>query len=102
MAAIENKAGNYVLPTPENGQAALEDAKLPDNVRLFITDPTSKNAYPIVTYTWILCFKDYKDARVAEAIKAVLKFCLTEGQQFSKELGYIPLPLMRSCSIKAS
>jgi phosphate transport system substrate-binding protein len=92
MAAIENKAGAFMMPTAESAQAALADAKLPENLRLFITDPPGKEAYPIVTYTWILCFKKYSDAKTSRALREVLKFCLTEGQQWSKELGYVPLP----------
>jgi phosphate transport system substrate-binding protein len=92
MAAIENKKGNFLEPTTENGMAALADAKLPDNLRLFITDPQSADAYPIVTFTWLLCYKSYRDERTAETIKSVVVFCLTKGQEWSKELGYVPLP----------
>ncbi len=92
MAAIENKAGNFALPDPENGQAALAGAKLPENLRLFITDPEGKHAYPIVTFTWLLCYKNYPVERTAATIKALARFNLTEGQQWSKELGYVPLP----------
>jgi phosphate transport system substrate-binding protein len=92
MAAIENKSGAFVLPTAESAQVALADAKLPENLRVFITDPQGKKAYPIVTFTWILCFKKYADHKSAKALKEVLKFCLTDGQQWSQELGYVPLP----------
>lgn len=92
MAAIENKKGRFIVPTTQSSQAALEGAKLPDNLRVWITDPEGKDAYPIVTYTWILCFKKYADAKVAQTLKAVLKYCLTDGQSMSAELGYVPLP----------
>jgi phosphate transport system substrate-binding protein len=93
MAALENKAGNYVLPTLESGQAALAGVVLPENMRAFIPDPPGKNAFPLVTYTWLLCFKDYSDTPdEATALRDVIRYCLTEGQIFSKELGYIPLP----------
>jgi phosphate transport system substrate-binding protein len=29
---------------------------------------------------------------MAEAIREVVKYCLTEGQKVSGEMGYIPLP----------
>ena len=47
MAAVENRAGAYVEPTIETGQAALAGEKLPGNFRLFIPDPKGKAAYPI-------------------------------------------------------
>ncbi|HEY9889627.1 MAG TPA: hypothetical protein V6D02_14575 [Candidatus Obscuribacterales bacterium] len=56
-----------------------------------MTDPAGAEAYPIVTYSWILAYGQYADATKGEAIKAVLKWGLTEGQQFSADLGYIPL-----------
>jgi phosphate transport system substrate-binding protein len=92
MAAVENRAGRYVLPGIRSSQAALAEAKLPANLRAWITDPQAPDAYPIVTYTWILCYRQYADPRVAATLKQVLKFCLTEGQQWSADLGYVPLP----------
>ncbi|MGE3806738.1 MAG: phosphate ABC transporter substrate-binding protein PstS [Gemmataceae bacterium] len=93
VATLENKAGRYVIASLETAQAALSGLKLPADLRLWITDPQGENAYPIVTYTWILCWKDYGDKKEkAEALKKVLRYCLTDGQKFSAELGYIPLP----------
>jgi phosphate transport system substrate-binding protein len=41
---------------------------------------------------WFLeYYHRHPDVRAA-ALKEVLNFCLTEGQQWSQELGYIPLP----------
>ncbi len=92
MAVLENKAGSYVAPNLETGQAALVGAEIPDNLRIWIPDPAGRNAYPIVTYTWLLCRKKYDQPRVAEELKQVLRYCLTDGQKLSAELGYIPLP----------
>jgi phosphate transport system substrate-binding protein len=92
MARVENKAGNFVQPTRESGLAALEGAKVPEDLRIWVPDPPGKGAYPIVTYTWVLCRRKYQDARVAEAIKDVLRFALGDGQKLSAELGYLPLP----------
>ena len=62
MAVLENRSGKYVAPNPQSGQAALANAKVPDNLRIFVTDPEGPAAYPIVTYTWILCYQNYADA----------------------------------------
>jgi phosphate transport system substrate-binding protein len=93
MSLLENKAGNYVFPSLETGQAALAGVEMPADLRLWVPDPPGRNAYPIVTYTWLLCFADYSEAPdKAAALKDVLRYCLTEGQRYSIELGYIPLP----------
>ena len=44
--------------TPD--QIALASAKLPANFLLSIPDPAAQNAYPIVTYTWLLVPKEYR------------------------------------------
>jgi phosphate transport system substrate-binding protein len=92
MAAIENKAGAFVPPTAESSRKALAEAEVPTNLRMWVPDPAGKDAYPIVTYTWALCRKKYSDPRIAESLKSVMKFCLTDGQKFSEELGYVALP----------
>jgi phosphate transport system substrate-binding protein len=92
MAAVENKRGRFVQPSLASGQAALAGAKLPANFRLFIPDPDGETAYPIVTYTWILALKRYQSARTAHWLRKALEYGLTDGQAFSQDLGYIPLP----------
>ena len=99
MAVLENKKGAFVKPTPESGAAALADASIPDNLHVNVPDPEGEDTYPIVTCTWLLCARHYDDARTATELKNVIRFGLTEGQQYSGELGYIPLPeaLRRKC-----
>jgi phosphate transport system substrate-binding protein len=92
MAALENRAGAYVEPTTASGQAALGGAQLPENLRLFLPDPEGKDAYPIVTYTWLLAYKQYDKPGVARGLKEVVRYCLNDGQKVSEEMGYIPLP----------
>jgi phosphate transport system substrate-binding protein len=96
MAVVENHSGRFVKATVESGKAALEGVDLPKDFRIWVPDPKGKEAYPIVTYTWLLCYQDYahykKNPRLGGPLKEVIKFCLTEGQQFSQQLGYLPLP----------
>jgi phosphate transport system substrate-binding protein len=91
-AKLQNKAGNFIAATPESASATLSQVELPANLREFITNPEGADSYPIVTYTWILAYQKYQDAQKAEALKNVFKWCLQDGQKFSTELGYIPLP----------
>jgi phosphate transport system substrate-binding protein len=92
MAVLENKSGKYVKADLETGKAALASVKLPEDLRAWINDPAGADAYPIVTYTWILAHKSYSDPAIAKTLKAVLDYGLSQGQSFSVELGYIPLP----------
>jgi len=92
MATLQNQAGKFVAPTPDSGSAALGQVDLPANLRAFVTDPTGDTSYPMVTFTWWLCHTQYTKPGVADAIKALATWCLTDGQKLAPELGYLPLP----------
>jgi phosphate transport system substrate-binding protein len=96
MAALENRSGNFVLPTPENSQEALNEAKFDAVLGATIPDPHGSNAYPIVSYTWVVCKTSYPDPSHAAKLKDVFSYCLsseaTGGQALSEELGYVRLP----------
>jgi phosphate transport system substrate-binding protein len=92
MASLENKSGKFVKPSLESGQAALANVSMPEDLRAWLPDPEGENAYPIVSYTWLLCYKKYDDPKKAETLKEVVKYCLTDGQKISDEMGYVPLP----------
>ncbi len=91
-ASLENSSGKYIAPSSESASQALSAVTLPENLRAFITDPEGADSYPIVSYTWILAYKNYDDAEKLEAFKKVVNWSLTEGQAYAEDLGYIPLP----------
>jgi phosphate transport system substrate-binding protein len=91
MAALENRAGRFVAPGQDGGQAALrasDDAS--------ISDPPGDASYPLVTYSWLLLYKKYGDARKAAAVKEWVTWGLTTGQTISPGLGYLALPPERA------
>lgn len=92
MATLENQAGKFVVPTPDSGSTALGQVELPENLRAFVTDPAGDGSYPIVTFTWWLVHSQYSKPGVADAVKALARWCLTDGQKLAPELGYLPLP----------
>jgi phosphate transport system substrate-binding protein len=92
MAVLENKSGKYVKADLSTGKDALSSVELPQNLRAWVTDPNGADSYPIVTYTWLLCYKKYQNPKTVDALKSVIKYGLTTGQSFSADLGYIPLP----------
>ena len=92
VALLENRAGSFVGPTAVASVAALAEAELPDSMRVYIPDPSGREAYPIVTLTWVLLHRTYADARKDQALRDLFRWCLTDGQQYAAGLGYIPLP----------
>jgi phosphate transport system substrate-binding protein len=94
MAHVQNKAGRYVAPSEQGGQAALAAnvKQMPSNLRLFLPDPEGEESYPIVTFSWLLLYESYPNPAKASALKKFLTWGLTTGQSYSRDLGYIPLP----------
>jgi len=92
MAILENKAGKYVEAGTATGQAALASGALPDDLIAWASDPEGADAYPIVTYTWLICYKKYPDKAKLQAMQDLVKYGLTDGQKEAEPLGYIPLP----------
>jgi phosphate transport system substrate-binding protein len=91
-AALENKEGKFLKPRPESCRAALAAAEVPENFRVFVPDPTGKESYPIVTFSWILLRKKYQDPATAKALQELFQWSLRDGQRYASELGYIQVP----------
>jgi phosphate transport system substrate-binding protein len=92
VALLENKTGKYVEATSTSGQAALASATLPDDLIAWAADPEALEAYPIVTYTWLICYRTYADKNKVQAMQDLIRYGLTDGQKDAEPLGYIPLP----------
>src|SRR6516225_1338510 len=92
MATLENKSGNYVAASTDSAKAALASAQLPADLIVWVSDPDGQDAYPIVTFTWMIFYKKYDNKDKLEALKSLVAYGLTDGQKDSEALGYVPLP----------
>jgi phosphate transport system substrate-binding protein len=92
VARLENRSGAFVAPSDKSAAAGFTGAELPDNLRLYVPDPSGSDAYPVVTLTWILLYRSYADTPKGQALHDLLRWCLTDGQQYAADLGYAPLP----------
>jgi len=102
MAVLENKSGNYIAATTASGQASLASTSMPDDFIAWNPDPTVPEGYPIVTNTWLLCYKQYPDKKKLAVLQDLLNYSLTDGQKDSESLGYIPLPAPVVEKVKAA
>ncbi len=92
MAALENRAGQFVAPSAEFGQAGLAASVVdPEQLQQAVVDPAAANAYPIVTYSWLFIYKAYSNPQRAGALKSFAQWGLTRGQERAREMGYVPL-----------
>jgi phosphate transport system substrate-binding protein len=93
-ALIKNASGKYIEPSIDavTAAAASASAQTPDDLRVSITNSTGENAYPISSYTYILAYKNQKNADKGKALVDFLWWGIHDGEQFAKELQYAPLP----------
>ena len=93
-ADIENKSGKFITPSIESTTAAINGkiASMPSDFRVSLVNPDGADAYPIAGVTWILVYKNQKDKIKGEKIVQFLHWAITEGQKYSTDLLYAPLP----------
>jgi phosphate transport system substrate-binding protein len=96
FASLKNRNGDWVTASLESTTKAGEGFEYPDDLRFSLLDSASAGAYPIVSATWQLVWKDPskagQDADKAAALQSWLKWELGDGQALAADLDYAPLP----------
>lgn len=100
---LQNKAGHFVLPTPERFSAAAQYAQWNASQGFYeiLTDQEGQNSWPITAATFILIAKKPSDPNKTYTILRFFEWAFTQGQNEAKALDYIPLPTNVVSSIKA-
>lgn len=92
-AVVQNSSGNFVEPTVDTTSQAASGVKIPDDFRVSIVNSSNAQAYPICGFSWMLIYKDMSgDPVKGKAIVSFAKWAVTEGQKYSAQLNYAPLP----------
>lgn len=94
VALIKNASGNFIDPSIDavTAAAAASVANTPDDLRVSITNAIGAQAYPISSYTYILVYKEQKDAAKGKALVDFLWWGIHDGETHAKDLQYAPLP----------
>jgi len=92
VAAVKNAARNFILPGPASVSAALSTAKVPDDFRFSMVNAPDGQAYPISGPSWVLVYQQQKNPVNGRKLVAFLKWAVTDGQKFTADLDYAPLP----------
>jgi phosphate transport system substrate-binding protein len=94
VGLVKNAAGNFVEPTIDSvtAAAAASAATIPDDLRVSITNAQGAQAYPISSFTYIIVYKDQKDAAKGKVLADFLWWGIHDGESFAKDLQYAPLP----------
>ena len=90
-AALQNKLGDFVLPSVDAGAKALNGIQLDENLAGTNPNPEAEGAYPIATLTWILAYET-GNGKNTDAIKTALSTLLSDKyQDKAPKLGFVPL-----------
>ncbi len=99
-AMLQNKSGAFINPDAENVTAAAVAAMAnPPTVEPYslheltysLTNADGEKSYPIAGFSYAILYKKQSKDK-GPAIVAFLKWTVTEGQRFAKDLEYAPLP----------
>ncbi len=87
-------AGEFVRCSVDSVTAAAAAAAkvMPKDFRVSITNAPGKGVYPISSFTWLLLYESPKDKQRAKIMVDFMKWALTDGQKYARDLGYAPLP----------
>ena len=104
VAAIQNRAGNWILPSVNTIQLAVQSAAssgLPAGnqswTNVNILNAPDPQAYPIVSFTYLLVYQELNvipgmAQDKATALVQFLWWVVHDGQQYSPSLEYVQLP----------
>lgn len=92
--SVQNIGGEFVRCTIDSvtAAAAVAATQMPKDFRVSITNAPGKGVYPISSFTWLLLLESPGDRAKARVMVDFVKWALTEGQKYAKDLGYAPLP----------
>jgi phosphate transport system substrate-binding protein len=94
FGAVQNAAGQFVKSSIASVTAAADGAAptIPEDFRVSITNAPGEAAYPIASFTWLLFYEAPQDTVQAATMVEFMKWALTDGQAYTADLGYSPLP----------
>ena len=91
-ASIKNSAGKYIEPTAQSASAAADGIDIKDNLLFSALNSKGDAAYPITYQSWVIVYSKPSDKARGAALKAYVKYLLTDGQKMLPELDFAPLP----------
>jgi phosphate transport system substrate-binding protein len=96
IASIQNKSGNFILPSVESVSASAK-GNMPDDTRVSLTNTDAEDGYPISSFTWLILYKEqnYNNRtmdQAAQTIKLIDWVISEDAQKETSKVHYAPLP----------
>ncbi|MGQ0568275.1 MAG: phosphate ABC transporter substrate-binding protein PstS [Armatimonadota bacterium] len=101
---VRNRAGQFARPSLSSTTKAMEGAlrAIPDDYRVFFTDPQGRDVYPVAGFTWILIYGDQSDPVKGKTMVDFLWWATHDGQKYAPTLLYAALPRSLAQRIEAT
>ena len=94
FAAVQNGAGNFVIPDAASFQSAASGADWTrtTDFNLILTNAPGEDAYPITATTFVLMYKRPHSPQRSEVAIDFMRWALENGKSQAELLNYVPLP----------
>lgn len=91
-AQIQNKAGNFVLPSLDSVRAAAAAKPEVSPSDFSIVDETGAQSYPICGYSWVILWRNQADPQRGKQLGDLFDWLVTSGQSYAVTVKYVALP----------
>ena len=97
-AALQNRGGKFVLPTPQTigAAAGAMSSKTPSDERISLVYAPGENSYPIVNYEYAIVKPTQSDPNVSKALVAFLTWAISptggNSTTYLTQVHFLPLP----------
>ena len=91
-AFIQNKSGKFIEPSLESTSKSAEGVTIPSDFRVSLVNSANAEAYPVAGFTWLLIYKNPDNAMKGKAIVDFILWAVHDGQRYTRDLLYAPLP----------
>jgi phosphate transport system substrate-binding protein len=97
-AKLQNRAGQFVLPTVETVQAAAnaDVAQTPGDERISLIFATGDNSYPIINYEYVMVKQTQPSEAMARDLRKFLRWAVQadggNAPHFMEQVSFVPLP----------
>lgn len=92
QAYVANKNGKFLQASVAGATAAAGQNQDVSASNFSITNEPGDSTYPIAGFSWIIVRTTIADNDRARAVIFMLKWLVTDGQQYGTDLQYAPLP----------
>ena len=91
---MQNSTGKFVAPNAKSfaAAAATADWAHSKDFNLVMTNAPGAASYPLAATTFVLMYKQPKNAAASQQARRFFGWALTKGQPQASSLDYVPLP----------